>query len=157
MSDAADPLPRVEVIALGGTIASVPEPGAAGVTPGLTAADLVAAVPGAGDLARIGARNLANVPSTEITPALLIDLIAAIRAHEAEGVAGVVVTQGTDTIEETSFLLDLLHGGAMPVVVTGAMRNPRSARPRRRRQPPRRNRLRRRSGISRPRRPRRFR
>lgn len=117
-------LPRVEVIALGGTIASVADAPGGGVSPGLTAADLVAAVPGAAGLARIGARNLANVPSTEITPALLLDLLAAIRAHEAEGVAGVVITQGTDTIEETSFFLDCLHAGAMPVIVTGAMRNP---------------------------------
>lgn len=116
--------PRVEVIALGGTIASVSDPGRGGVSPGLTGADLLAAVPGARDLADIRARNLANVPSTEITPGLLLDLLAAIRTHEAEGVAGVVVTQGTDTIEETSFFLDLLHGGDMPVVVTGAMRNP---------------------------------
>lgn len=117
-------LPRVEVIALGGTIACVPAAAGEGVAPGLTAADLLAAVPGVSDLARIGGRNLANVPSTEIDLPLLFALHAAIEAHEAEGVAGVVVTQGTDTIEETSFVLDLLRAGEMPVVVTGAMRNP---------------------------------
>lgn len=116
--------PRVEVIALGGTIACVPAAAGAGVAPGLTAEDLVAAVPGVADLAQIGSRNLANVPSTEIDLPLLFALRDAIAVHEAEGVAGVVVTQGTDTIEETSFALDLLHGGDMTVVVTGAMRNP---------------------------------
>ena len=118
--------PRVEIIALGGTIACTPagETGTPGVAPGLTATDLVRAVPALSDLATIGARNLANVPSTEIGLPLLIDLAAAIRAHEAEGVAGVVITQGTDTIEEMSYVLDLLHAGRMPVVVTGAMRNP---------------------------------
>ena len=118
--------PRVEIIALGGTIACTPagETGTPGVAPGLTATDLVRAVPALSDLATIGARNLANVPSTEIGLPLLFDLAAAIRAHEAEGVAGVVITQGTDTIEETSYVLDLLHAGRMPVVVTGAMRNP---------------------------------
>lgn len=114
--------PRVEIIALGGTIACTPAQ--QGVAPGLTAADLLAAVPSAGNLAEIGARNLSNVPSTEIGLPGLLQLAAAIRTHEAEGVAGVVVTQGTDTIEETAFVLDRLHGGKIPVVVTGAMRNP---------------------------------
>ena len=117
-------LPRVEVIALGGTIASTPGGGQAGVLPRLTGAELIAAVPGAAGIAAVGARNLSNLPSTEIDLPLVRRLAAAIAAHEAEGVAGVVVTQGTDTIEETAFLLDLIHGGAMPVVVTGAMRNP---------------------------------
>ncbi len=115
---------RVEVVALGGTIASTPGPHGSGVVPSLTAADLLAAVPAAGLLADLGARNLSNVPSTEINLPLVFKLAATIRGHEAEGVAGVVVTQGTDTIEETAYALDLLHVGEMPVVVTGAMRHP---------------------------------
>lgn len=116
--------PRVEIIALGGTIACAPDAGAAGVAPSLTGADLVAAVPQLDSLARINARNLSNLPSTEIGLPLVFDLAGAIRAHQDQGVDGVVVTQGTDTIEETAFLLNLLHRGDMPVVVTGAMRNP---------------------------------
>ncbi len=109
---------------MGGTIACQPSPAGAGVAPGLTAADLVDAVPALSARAEVGARNLANVPSTEIDLPLLFALTKAIRAHEQEGVAGIVVTQGTDTIEETAFVLDLLLQGALPVVVTGAMRNP---------------------------------
>lgn len=114
----------VEVIALGGTIASTPRRDGQGVEPGLTAEDLITAVPGLADLAPIRARTLARVPSIEIGLPLLRDLSALIQRLEAEGAAGVVVTQGTDTIEETSFALDLLHGGRIPVVVTGAMRHP---------------------------------
>lgn len=114
----------VEVIALGGTIASTPRRDGQGVEPGLSADDLVAAVPGLADLAPIRARTLARLPSIEIGLPLLRDLSALIQRLEAEGAAGVVVTQGTDTIEETSFALDLLHGGHIPVIVTGAMRHP---------------------------------
>ena len=116
--------PRVEIIALGGTIACTPDAGAGGVAPGLTGADLVAAVPQLDALAQIHAGNLSNLPSTEIGLPLLFDLAAAIRAHENGGTTGIVVTQGTDTIEETAFVLNLLHRGSVPVVVTGAMRNP---------------------------------
>lgn len=116
--------PKVEIIAMGGTIACAPDAVSGGVAPGLSADDLVAAVPALGQVADISARNLANVASTEIGLPLLFDLARAIRTHEAEGAAGVVVTQGTDTIEESAFVLDMLHGGGMPVVVTGAMRNP---------------------------------
>lgn len=115
--------PRVEIIALGGTIASIPGAGP-GVIPTLTAADMVRAIPGIGDIAAIGADNMANVASTEITFELLFSLVQRVAQLEKEGVAGVVVTQGTDTIEETSHVLDLLHRGRIPIVVTGAMRNP---------------------------------
>lgn len=116
--------PRVEIIALGGTIACAPDASTLGVAPALTGADLAVAVPQLHAVAEIGARNLSNLPSTEIDLPLLFELAAAIRAHEDDGVSGVVVTQGTDTIEETAFLLHLLHRGSIPVVVTGAMRNP---------------------------------
>ena len=114
----------VEVIALGGTIASTPRRDGQGVELGLSADDLVAAVPGLADLAPIRAKTLARLPSIEIGLPLLRDLSVLIQRLEAEGAAGVVVTQGTDTIEETWFALDLLHGGRIPVIVTGAMRNP---------------------------------
>ena len=121
--------PHVEVIALGGTIASTTRPGVEGVVPDLDADDLLAAVPAARDIAVIGARSFARLPSVEIDLPLLMRLAALIGEIEAGGASGVVVTQGTDTIEETGFVLDLLHGGAMPVVVTGAMRNPTMAGP----------------------------
>ena len=117
-----DRLPSVSVLALGGTIAST---GAgAGVTPTLTADQLVESVPGLADVARIEADTFRQVPSPELT---LVDQVAL--AHEIEGRinrgnAGVVVTQGTNTIEETAFVLDLLVDSDAPVVVTGAMRNP---------------------------------
>lgn len=95
------------------------------VTPTLTAAELVAAVPGLGDLGiEIDVRDFRRVPGASVTFADLDQVVAAIAGHVDEGVAGVVITQGTDTIEETSYYLDLRYDGDAPVVVTGAMRNP---------------------------------
>ena len=116
--------PRVEIIALGGTIASKPRPDVKGVFPDLTAQDLLGAVPGISELAHLAARTFAAVPSVEIDVALLQSVVKLIAEREADGVQGIVVTQGTDTIEETAYVLDLLHGGRSPIIVTGAMRNP---------------------------------
>jgi L-asparaginase len=63
-------------------------------------------------------------PSPSITFTDLLRLRDEITLRVADGSAGIVVTQGTDTIEETAFALDLLWSGSAPVVVTGAMRSP---------------------------------
>jgi L-asparaginase len=120
---------RVAIIAMGGTIAMTPD-ASGGVVPTLTADDLVAAVPGLAELGlEITARTLFALPSPSITFAHLASLAGAIAEELAAGALGVVVTQGTDTIEETAFFLDLTVPGAAPVVVTGAMRHPSLAGP----------------------------
>ena len=115
--------PRVTVLALGGTIASTPAT-SGGSVPTLTAADLVAAVPGLDAVARVDARTVRSTASAGITSDDLRSIAAIVEAETAAGVSGVVVTQGTDTLEESAYLLDLLHAGDVPVVVTGAMRTP---------------------------------
>lgn len=114
-------LPRVTVLSLGGTISST---GEGGVKPTLSGEDLVADVPEIADVAQVSARSFRQVPSGELTLGDLVELAREIRSEVAAGASGVVVTQGTDTIEETAFALDLLLDLAEPVVVTGAMRNP---------------------------------
>jgi len=115
--------PHVAVFSLGGTIASTGQAGS-GVTPRLGARELVDAVPQLRDVARIEAVAFRQVSSGDLTFADLVALAAEIDRRLAAGCAGVVVTQGTDTVEETSFALDLLVRASRPVVVTGAMRNP---------------------------------
>ncbi|HEV2782452.1 MAG TPA: asparaginase [Actinophytocola sp.] len=120
---------RITVIAMGGTIAMTPDAGG-GVVPTLTADDLLAAVPGLAELdLEITARTLFSLPSPSITFAHLATLVSAIGEEIAAGGTGVVITQGTDTIEETAFFLDLTVPGDTPVVVTGAMRHPSLAGP----------------------------
>jgi L-asparaginase len=115
----------VAVLATGGTIAMTAARAESGATPQLTGDDLVAAVPGlAGSGIDVVVRDVQQAPGASVTPTDMFAVAAAAREVVAGGAAGVVVTQGTDTIEETAYFLDLVHDGLAPIVVTGAMRNP---------------------------------
>ena len=116
--------PAVAVLALGGTIAMTSDRPGGDVAPGLSADELVAAVPGLDRVdVTVVARTVLSVPGASLTFADLGEL-AALIDRLADEVDGVVLTQGTDTIEETAFALDLTVRADLPVVVTGAMRNP---------------------------------
>lgn len=117
------PRPRVALYTTGGTIASVPEGGRA-AAPRLGAEQLVGAIPELGELAELTATSFRQVPSPELTLTDLFELGARAAADVEAGAAGVVVTQGTDTLEESAFVLDLLWGSEAPLVLTGAMRTP---------------------------------
>lgn len=114
----------VAVISLGGTIAMTEMGSERGVVPRLTAKDLIASVPELTSICRIETSDFLNVPSVELGLNDMVSLANEIRNWELKGAAGVVVIQGTDTIEETSWCLDLLLQTEMPVIFTGAMRNP---------------------------------
>ena len=109
------------VFGLGGTIAMAgTEPGG---VPDLSPEQLLAAVPAlAGTGIEVATVDFRRAPGAWLRFQDLYELAAAIEAVPEPD--GVVVTQGTDTIEETSYLLDLLLRRSAPVVVTGAMRNP---------------------------------
>ncbi|MCE7011063.1 asparaginase [Kibdelosporangium philippinense] len=110
---------RVAVFGLGGTIAMTADAGG-GVVPALSAGQLVAAVPGLAETGiTVDVVDFRRVPGASLSFADIYELASAFGEHD-----GFVVTQGTDTIEETAYLLDLLHARDEPVVVTGAMRNP---------------------------------
>jgi L-asparaginase len=113
---------EIAVIALGGTIAMTSGV-SGGVVPSLTADDLVAAVPGLADVARIRSSTFRQVPGAHLDLHDAVDLAGEVE-HTLGSCDGVVVTQGTDTIEEMAFALDLLVRSPLPLVVTGAMRNP---------------------------------
>jgi L-asparaginase len=108
----------------GGTISMRYDPARGGAVPALGGEEILAHDPQLSQLAHIEPINFARLPGPHITPQFMWQLSEAIHATLARPeVAGVVVTHGTDTLEETAFFLDLRHTSPKPVVVTGAMRN----------------------------------
>lgn len=118
------PTRRVDLLATGGTIASVPDHGCLGVTPLVPVEELVRSVPELEAVADVRVGQFLQRASPAITFADLLRLRDDLTRRSNGGAAGFVVTQGTDTIEETAFALDLLWPGAEPIVITGAMRSP---------------------------------
>ncbi len=127
MKPKTDERPGVVILATGGTIAGMGESGTRpGYTPGQIAVDdMIAAVPSLSQLARIEGEQVASVGSQDMTFAIMTTLASRINALLADdAVAGIVVTHGTDTMEETAFFLNLTVDSRKPVVMTGAMRPP---------------------------------
>lgn len=108
-------LPAIVVITTGGTIAGRIGASMQG------GSELVGAV---AETASLEVDELCRVPSSRITEAHWGELALRIRHHLAANpdLAGIVVTHGTDTLEETAYFLDLFHDDPRPVVVVGAMR-----------------------------------
>jgi L-asparaginase len=120
---AAD-LPVVKMIATGGTIAMKIDPVKNAPVPAISGEDLVATVPEIAKVARIEVLNLANVPSDYMDPVLWVALQkAVVEALARPEVAGVIVSHGTDTLEETAYFLDLTVSSDKPIVLIGAQRN----------------------------------
>ena len=116
-------LPRVVVLATGGTIASRFDPSIGALAPTATGADLVRAVPGLEKIATVDVEQVANIGSYDMTPEVWRQLSKRANALLATNdVSGVVVTHGTDTLEETAYFLDLTVTSSKPVVLVGAQR-----------------------------------
>lgn len=120
-------LPRVMVIATGGTIAGVQDaPGTLGAYRAGTRSvnEIVQSVPEVGRFAEVETEQFSNVASTEILPSQWLALSRRINRllAQRDDVAGVVVTHGTDRLEETAFFLYLTVKSDRPVVVVGAQR-----------------------------------
>ncbi|GAC1347094.1 MAG: asparaginase [Myxococcales bacterium] len=121
---AAPVLPVVKLIATGGTIAMKIDPVKRAPVPAISGEDLVATVPEIAKVARVEVENLANVPSDYMDPALWSRLTQAVQQALARPeVAGVIVSHGTDTLEETAYWLDLTVASEKPIVLIGAQRN----------------------------------
>ncbi|KAI1099084.1 L-asparaginase [Jackrogersella minutella] len=119
-------LPNVTIFATGGTIAG--SASSSGQTTGYQAgavgiATLLDAVPEIKNISNVQGVQVANVGSESITPAILLNLTQQVQqALDSPYCQGVVITHGTDTLEETAFFLDLTIRSEKPVVIVGAMR-----------------------------------
>lgn len=118
-------LPRIWVLATGGTIAGSATPGAktrytAGV---LEPEALVAAVPGIDRIATLQTEQVASVGSQNMTHDVWCTLAQKVRTlSQRDDVDGIVITHGTDTLEETAYFLSLVSSSEKPIVLVGAMR-----------------------------------
>ncbi|WP_288923126.1 asparaginase [uncultured Phascolarctobacterium sp.] len=114
---------KVVVMTTGGTIAMKYDPVTQGLIPAVSGDDLIEAVPALREIAEVEVVEFSNVPSGHITPQMMFDLAKmADRYAEREDVSGIVVTHGTDTLEETAYMLGLAVKTNKPVCLTGAMR-----------------------------------
>jgi len=120
-----DNAPQIVVFALGGTIAmtsaTTGSKAESGAMPTLGADALVSAVPQLADVAEITSETLVNVGSANLDFSCIQKLCQRAQLADCDGI---VVTQGTDTLEETAFLASLLYEGDKPLIFTGAMRTP---------------------------------
>jgi L-asparaginase len=114
---------HVHVLFTGGTISMRIDPGTGGAVPALSGEEIVARVQGLRKEARLSLEDYARLPGPHVTPRWMWRLKERVAALLADPeVDGVVVTHGTDTLEETAYLLDLTLESEKPVVFCGAMR-----------------------------------
>ena len=117
-------LPRVIIISTGGTIASRVDYRTGGVRPALTASDLYSVVPELAGIARIDTQILFSLFSENITPQHWKELAKVVADQVAEGVDGVVIAHGTDTMGFTAAALSFaLQNLPVPVVIVGSQRS----------------------------------
>lgn len=115
---------KVLVIFTGGTIAMKIDPDIHAAIPSLNADDIISTITNIKNYADIEVFNFCNLPSPHITPSLMMELAEVVKKNLIrDDITGIIITHGTDTLEETAYLLDLLIESEKPVIIVGAMRN----------------------------------
>lgn len=115
---------KVAVVFNGGTISMKIDERIHAAVPSLSGEEIMSMVTGIEGYAQIECYNFSELPSPHVTPELMLKLSKTVKELlSRKDIEGVVVTHGTDTLEETAYLLDLTLQSEKPVIVTGAMRS----------------------------------
>lgn len=115
---------KVAVVFNGGTITMKIDERIQAAVPSLSSEEIMSMVTGIEGFAKVETFTFSTLPGPHMTPELMLDLSKYLKKLvDREDIAGVVVTHGTDTLEETAYLVDLTLDSEKPVVFTGAMRN----------------------------------
>lgn len=115
---------QIQVIFTGGTISMQHDPTIGAAVPALGGEQILAAVTHLGESIHARTYDFGQYPGPHITPDLMWELSRQVKGFlEDPDIDGVVITHGTDTLEETAYFLDLVIQHEKPVVVTGSMRN----------------------------------
>ncbi|WP_302654078.1 asparaginase [uncultured Clostridium sp.] len=115
---------KIAIIFNGGTISMKIDEKIKAAVPSLSADEIMSMIPGVEDYAEIEAYTFSSMPSPHMTLETMLKLSKfTTELVERDEIDGVVITHGTDTLEETAYLLDLTVKTKKPVVVTGAMRS----------------------------------
>lgn len=115
---------NILIVFTGGTFSMMINPKTGGAVPKYSGIELINKIPEAEQLANITCFDFGKYPGPHMTPDLMLKLSRSIRQKLSENsFDGVVVTHGTDTLEETAYLLDLTIKTSIPIVVTGSMKN----------------------------------
>jgi len=115
---------KVAAIFTGGTISMKVDKRLSAAIPAMSSEEIMSMVTGIDNVAEIEIVPFARISSPQMTPQLMLDLSRVIKETIArEDICGVIITHGTDTLEETAYFLDLNIKTEKPIVVVGSMRN----------------------------------
>ncbi|NWB90462.1 asparaginase [Pseudomonas agarici] len=116
-------LPKLAIAALGGTVSMQTRNADEGVIPTVSGETLLESIPELSTLARVSVETLGLLPSASLDFEFLLSVLSWAHGQISQGAVGVVITQGTDTLEETATFFDYLWDHEEPLVLTGAMRS----------------------------------
>lgn len=116
-------LPKLAIAALGGTVSMQARNAGEGVIPTVSGETLLASLPQLRAMARVTVETLGLLPSASLDFEFLLSVLGWANEQVEQGATGVVITQGTDTLEETAAFFDYLWAHDEPLVLTGAMRS----------------------------------